>query len=66
MPAVLNAANEITNLAFREGKLTFTKIAEINETVMQKHALITEPNLDEILAADIWARVEAEKCINKG
>jgi 1-deoxy-D-xylulose-5-phosphate reductoisomerase len=61
MPAVLNAANEITNLAFREGKIKFNQIGDINETVMKEHALIKNPNLDEILDADAWARTFAQK-----
>jgi len=63
MPAVLNASNEVTNLAFREGKLKFTQIADINETVMNKHALIAEPSLEEILQSDLWARDIAQSLV---
>lgn len=65
MPAVLNAANEITNLAFRERKLKFTQIADINETVMQDHTLNNSPLLEDLLEADAWARRSAEALVKK-
>ncbi len=49
---VLNAANEITNRAFLEDKISFLAIAEINEACMDKVALITNPSLDDYLQTD--------------
>ena len=56
MPAVLNAANEIAVQAFLEERLSFTRIAEVNERTMARHRVIAHPSLDEILEADRWAR----------
>ena len=56
MPAVLNAANEIAVQAFLEERLSFTRIAEVNERTMARHQVIAHPSLDEILEADRWAR----------
>ncbi len=56
MPAVLNAANEVTNQAFLEGKIAFNAIGDLNETTMLKHTLLKGSSIDEILDADAWAR----------
>jgi 1-deoxy-D-xylulose-5-phosphate reductoisomerase len=56
MPAVMNAANEVAVDAFLGGNLPFTRIAEVVETVMDRHAVVTGPTLDDLLAADSEAR----------
>ncbi len=58
-PTVLNAANEETVGAFLGKKINFTDIPKIIEKVMAKHRVINNPNLNEILEADNWARGEA-------
>lgn len=63
MPAVLNAANEITNKAFLDGEIAFNAIGDINETTMEKHTLQKGETVEEILAADAWARQFAVKQI---
>lgn len=59
--AVLNAANEIAVEAFIEGKIPYTGIAETVRAVMEAHAGVPEPDLDQILAADQWARTQARR-----
>ncbi|MBK9138085.1 MAG: 1-deoxy-D-xylulose-5-phosphate reductoisomerase [Verrucomicrobia bacterium] len=59
LPAVLNAANEVAVEAFCEGKLSFPQISETVARVMDAHPVTADPSLDEILAADAWARAEA-------
>ena len=59
MPAVMNAANEIAVDAFVNRKISFTQISEAVAGVMGKHQLVAHPALEEILAADAWARSEA-------
>jgi 1-deoxy-D-xylulose-5-phosphate reductoisomerase len=59
MPAVMNAANEIAVDAFVNRKISFTQISEKVADVMGKHKIIAHPGLDEILAADVWARSAA-------
>lgn len=59
MPAVLNAANEVAVDRFLAGEVGFLGIAELVERVMTEHTPAPEPNLDELLAADAWARRRA-------
>ncbi len=56
LPAVLNAANEIAVAAFCRGNISFPEITAIVAQTMDKHPTITAPSLQEILAADQWAR----------
>jgi len=60
MPAVLNAANEVANELFRSERIGFLDIEHINRTVLERHDFIGHPSLEEVLAADAWARREAE------
>jgi len=55
-PAVLNAANEVLVDAFLNGRIGYLDIARIAGTVLDQHALVTSATLDELLAADAWAR----------
>lgn len=55
-PCVLNAANEVANLAFREGRLGFLQIAEVIAETMARTPFIAEPSLDTYLATDKEAR----------
>ncbi|MGE5423622.1 MAG: 1-deoxy-D-xylulose-5-phosphate reductoisomerase [Ignavibacteriales bacterium] len=64
MPAVMNAANEVAVNAFLAGELGFLEIAEIVSRVMAGHQVLSEPNLDTILAADVWAREETARIIS--
>src|SRR5216110_3746910 len=59
LPAVLNAANEIAVSAFLEKRMSFPRIWQAVEQVMNAHASVAHPDLDEILRADQWARAEA-------
>jgi len=61
MPAVLNAANEVAVGAFLEKRIGFMDIARVIEGVMQRHQLNAEPDLDAVLEADGWARLEAAR-----
>lgn len=55
-PCVLNAANEVANLAFREGRLGFLQIAEVIAETMARTPFVAEPSLDTYLATDKEAR----------
>ena len=55
-PCVLNAANEVANLAFREGRLGFLQIAEVIAETMTRTPFVAEPSLDTYLATDKEAR----------
>jgi 1-deoxy-D-xylulose-5-phosphate reductoisomerase len=56
MPAVLNAANEIAVRAFLDERISFARIAELNERTMARHEVIAHPGIEDILEADRWAR----------
>ena len=56
LPAVMNAANEIAVEAFLHHNLAFPRIWAVVEETMQRHSLMEHASLDEILAADAWAR----------
>ena len=61
LPAVLNAANEVAVSAFLERKISFPRIWQTVEQVMNRHTNVAHPDLDAILRADQWARIEARK-----
>lgn len=61
LPAVLNAANEVAVEAFVNRKLNFPQITETVRRVMDAHQTVAHPTLDQILAADAWARQEAAR-----
>ena len=58
MPAVLNAANEQAVSLFLEEKIRFLDIPRVIEYACDRHVgeLKNNPSLDDIIAADIWAR----------
>ena len=59
LPAVLNAANEVAVENFCQRKISFPQITETVARTMERHALVAHPTLEQILAADAWARREA-------
>ena len=61
LPAVLNAANEVAVEAFINRKINFPQITETVRRVMTAHQPVAHPDLDQILAADAWARREAAR-----
>ena len=61
LPAVLNAANEVAVEAFVNRKINFPQITETVRRTMDAHTLVEHPTLEQILAADAWARQEAAR-----
>lgn len=63
-PAILNAANEISVAAFLAGRISFLQIAAANEAVLGEHVAAGGSGalggLEDVLAADSWARQRAE------
>jgi len=59
LPAVMNAANEIAVAAFLDRQSGFPQIWQTVEAVMNQHASVAHPDLDEILRTDQWAREQA-------
>ena len=54
--AVLNAANEAAVDAFRNEKIPFNGIAELVRDCLRTHHWIEQPDLQQLLDADRWAR----------
>jgi 1-deoxy-D-xylulose-5-phosphate reductoisomerase len=64
-PAVYNAANEVCVDAFMAGRLRFVDIVPTVASVVARHdvPLSEQLTIDDILAADTWAREEARLTI---
>lgn len=58
---VLNAANEVTNEAFRRGQCKFLQMAEINEKVLDIMPMVARPSLDDYFAIDAEARIKTKE-----
>jgi 1-deoxy-D-xylulose-5-phosphate reductoisomerase len=59
LPAVFNAANEVAVEAFVNGRINFPQISETVSQALNRHQVVPHPTLEQILAADAWARQEA-------
>ncbi|EJW92219.1 1-deoxy-D-xylulose-5-phosphate reductoisomerase [gut metagenome] len=66
MPCILNAANEVTNLAFREGKISFYDISDFTERAMKQMSFLAEPTLDELFETDAQTRQMVEAYCVRG
>ncbi|QEG20982.1 1-deoxy-D-xylulose-5-phosphate reductoisomerase [Mariniblastus fucicola] len=62
--AVLNAANESAVAAFLKRELSFTDIAIACQEILEQHDFIADPNLEQLMACDQWARQELAKWIS--
>lgn len=56
MPCIMNAANEIANELFRQGRISFMAIPQIIEETMKRHTVDYTVSLDTYLAADLSTR----------
>ncbi|MGE3465698.1 MAG: 1-deoxy-D-xylulose-5-phosphate reductoisomerase [Pyrinomonadaceae bacterium] len=63
MPAVLNAANEISVRAFLDGRIRLSEIAHVNAGVMQAHTTEDLVDIETALRVDRWARTAADKLL---
>jgi len=61
LPAVLNAANEVAVEAFVKKQISFPDISAVVRRTLDRHQVVSHPTLDQIIAADTWARAEAAK-----
>ena len=64
IPCVLNAANEVANLAFRENRCGFLQMSDIISETMTKAAFIAKPTYEDYVATDLEARKIAEEMVN--
>ena len=63
LPAVLNAANEVANEAFRNRSLSFPGIWEVVEETMARVEHVDSQELEVVVAADLDARRVAEQIL---
>jgi len=61
MPAVLSAADDFAVAAFIEGRIGFRDIPRVVETVMAAHEVVAQPSVEDVLAADEWAKRAASE-----
>lgn len=64
VPCVVNAANEVANLAFRQGKISFPRIAQIIDETTAKVPFSNEATLECFLETDREARIVAQALIS--
>lgn len=55
-PCILNAANEVANDAFREGKIGFLQMSDVIEHTLNAATFITKPTYEDYVASDAEAR----------
>ncbi|RMF82869.1 MAG: 1-deoxy-D-xylulose-5-phosphate reductoisomerase, partial [Planctomycetota bacterium] len=60
--AVLNAANEAAVEQFRARAIPFGRITTIVEELLERAPHVERPTMDDIRAADAWARDEVSAC----
>jgi 1-deoxy-D-xylulose-5-phosphate reductoisomerase len=60
-PAVLCAADEVAVELFLSRRIRLVDIAHLIERVLEQHRTIAHPTLEEVMAADVWARESALK-----
>jgi len=65
LPAVLNAANEEAVAAFLDGRVPFPAIPEAIREVMDDHPPRAVATLDDVLAADAWARERTRAALKR-
>ena len=63
LPTVLSSADEVIVQAFLNRQIRFMDIPNYLEEVMTRHDVTFQPMLDDILAADQWARSAAQQLI---
>lgn len=60
---VVNAANEVVNLAFRQDKCGFLQMAEVIAKTLERVPYIKEPSLEDYLETDRIARTTATELL---
>lgn len=63
VPCVLNAANEVVNLAFRQNKCGFLQMSDIIAETMDKTSFVLSPTYEEYVAIDKEARIKAQELL---
>jgi 1-deoxy-D-xylulose-5-phosphate reductoisomerase len=64
-PTVLSAADEVAVEGFRTGRISFTEIPLVIESVLHRHEGLEVTDLDVVLAADAWARSATRQAVEE-
>ena len=56
LPAVLNASNEVAVTRFLNKEISFPGIWNTVSQVMEQHDHVANPDLNDVVEADAWAR----------
>lgn len=64
MPCVLNAANEVVNLAFRENRCGFLQMSDVIARTMAQANFILQPTYEDYVLTDKQARQIAKQSLN--
>lgn len=62
-PCILNAANEVVNLAFRQDRCRFLQMSDVIGECLVRMPHLTDPSLEDYLACDAEIRKLAESLI---
>ena len=65
MPCVVNAANEVVNEAFRQGRCAYLDMADVIEKTMERVAFDAAPTFETYVETDAMARRMANELITK-
>lgn len=65
MPCVVNAANEVVNEAFRQGRCTYLGMADVIEKTMERVGFDAVPTFETYVETDAMARRMANELITK-
>lgn len=63
VPCGLNAANEVVNLAFREGRCGFLQMSDVIAKTMERTDFIAEPTYEDYVQTDKMARKIASELL---
>ena len=64
MPCVLNAANEVVNLAFRENRCGFLQMSDVIARTMAQSNFIPQPTYEDYVLTDKQSRQIAKQSLN--
>ncbi len=64
LPVVLSSADEIVVDAFLNQRIGFMDIPAILQLVMEKHVVINDPTLEDVLEVDKWTKSTTRSIIN--
>ena len=63
-PAVLGAADEVAVELFLSQRIRLVDIAHLVEQVLEQHQKVAHPSVEEVMAADAWARERVLKKVS--